>query len=166
MASPPLAQGPKWYYYQKMAPDKTSETIKLNLRLPKKLHRQLQQRASREKTSLNTSILRRLEYALENEPTAEEYRDLRRMSEIMEQQGAPDALGQSFAAINEKLDKLIARAEGAPPPTPSTSVINLLDALKQQIEQSSVSAPEPPTQEAEPEPKLPLTPPSLRKRRE
>jgi hypothetical protein len=40
---------------------KDSSTVKLNLRLPKSLHRHLVQRAKRNKTSLNTEIIDTLE---------------------------------------------------------------------------------------------------------
>jgi hypothetical protein len=41
--------------------DKTSEAIKLNLRLPKPLHRRLRQQATRNNVSLNTEIVNQLD---------------------------------------------------------------------------------------------------------
>jgi hypothetical protein len=41
--------------------DKTSDAIKLNLRLPKPLHRRLKQQAKRNNVSLNTEIVNQLE---------------------------------------------------------------------------------------------------------
>jgi hypothetical protein len=41
--------------------DKTSGAIKLNLRLPKPLHRRLKQQAKRNNVSLNTEIVKQLE---------------------------------------------------------------------------------------------------------
>jgi hypothetical protein len=43
--------------------DKTSDAIKLNLRLPKPLHRRLKQQAKRNNVSLNTEIVNQLEAA-------------------------------------------------------------------------------------------------------
>jgi hypothetical protein len=54
----------------RMAADKTADAIKLNLRLPKSLHRRLQQRARRNNVSLNTEIVNELEGY--KEPTTEE----------------------------------------------------------------------------------------------
>jgi hypothetical protein len=53
-----------------MAADKTADAIKLNLRLPKSLHRRLQQRARRNNVSLNTEIVNELDGY--KEPTTEE----------------------------------------------------------------------------------------------
>jgi HicB-like protein involved in pilus formation len=44
-----------------MAPDKTADAIKLNLRLPKPLHKRLKQQARRNNVSLNTEIVNQLE---------------------------------------------------------------------------------------------------------
>jgi hypothetical protein len=41
--------------------DKTSDAIKLNLRLPKQLHKRLKQQAKRNNVSLNTEIVNQLE---------------------------------------------------------------------------------------------------------
>jgi hypothetical protein len=46
-----------------MAPDKTADAIKLNLRLPKPLHKRLKQQARRNNVSLNTEIVNQLEGA-------------------------------------------------------------------------------------------------------
>ena len=46
-----------------MATDKTADAIKLNLRLPKALHKQLKQQARRNNVSLNTEIVNQLEGA-------------------------------------------------------------------------------------------------------
>jgi HicB family len=44
-----------------MAADKTADAIKLNLRLPKPLHKRLKQQARRNNVSLNTEIVNQLE---------------------------------------------------------------------------------------------------------
>jgi hypothetical protein len=44
--------------------DKTSDAIKLNLRLPKPLHKRLKQQARRNNVSLNTEIINQLEGAV------------------------------------------------------------------------------------------------------
>jgi hypothetical protein len=44
-----------------MATDKTADAIKLNLRLPKALHKQLKQQARRNNVSLNTEIINQLQ---------------------------------------------------------------------------------------------------------
>ena len=44
-----------------MSADKTADAIKLNLRLPKALHRKLVQQAKRNNVSLNTEIVNQLE---------------------------------------------------------------------------------------------------------
>ena len=44
-----------------MATDKTADAIKLNLRLPKALHKQLKQQARRNNVSLNTEIVNQLQ---------------------------------------------------------------------------------------------------------
>jgi hypothetical protein len=55
--------------------DKTGDAIKLNLRLPKPLHRRLKQQAKRNNVSLNTEIVNQLEGA--------ETSTAKRMAEIM-----------------------------------------------------------------------------------
>jgi Arc-like DNA binding domain len=72
---------------------KDSTTIKLNLRLPKKLHRHLVQRAKRNKTSLNTEIIDTLERS-------------------RGQHSPPDVI-QQMAVMSRHLDSLVAQMDKA-----------------------------------------------------
>jgi len=59
-----------------MAADKTTDAIKLNLRMPKGLHRRLTRTAARNNVSLNTQIINELE--------GYEAATIQRMTEIVE----------------------------------------------------------------------------------
>jgi len=72
--------------------DKTSDAIKLNLRLPKPLHRRLKQQAKRNNVSLNTEIVNQLE--------GTEKSTAKRMAEIMK------------PIFDEAIEEAIARATG------------------------------------------------------
>jgi HicB-like protein involved in pilus formation len=55
-----------------MAENRTTDAVKLNLRLPKRLHRQFVQQATRRNVSLNTEIVEQLQGS-----EARSYKDLR-----------------------------------------------------------------------------------------
>src|SRR5262245_21833356 len=56
-----------------MAENRTTDAVKLNLRLPKSLHRQLVQQATRRNVSLNTEIVEQLQGS-----RARSYKDLQK----------------------------------------------------------------------------------------
>jgi len=82
--------------------DKTADTVKLNLRLPKALHKRLRQQAKRDNVSLNTTIINQLE---DYEPPA--------IREVYRQglaQGAVDAAIDTLLSRDlSQLEKLVAR---------------------------------------------------------
>jgi len=85
------------------------DTVKLVIRLPPALHRQLTRIATRKNQSLNSEMIQRLEASVKVWPTdlafwgsAQEYRDLR--SELR-------ASDMPFTVISEKLDRIIAELE-------------------------------------------------------
>jgi len=86
---------------------KRDDTVKLVLRLPPRLHRALKRAASLGNQSLNSEMVRRLERSVELGPrTAQDYRDLRMLSDHMARQGTTE-----FGMMNEKLDRIIAQLE-------------------------------------------------------
>jgi hypothetical protein len=91
---------------------KRDDTIKLVLRLPPLLHRRLGRAATRKNQSLNSEMIERLQESFRGE-TAQDYRNLRKLSDVMAQRGRTTnpLTGRPLAEINEKLDRLIALAE-------------------------------------------------------
>src|SRR5262249_465847 len=88
--------------------DKTSDAIKLNLRLPKPLHRRLKQQAKRNNVSLNTEIVNQLE--------GHEVATATRMAELLR-----PALDD---AIKEAIEEAVSRAT-----RPSPEVEAMLDVI-------------------------------------
>ena len=93
---------------------KRDDTVKLVLRLPPALHRQLTRIATRKNQSLNSEMVQRLVTSVELWPTdvafwgsAQDYRDLK--SDLARRGGT--LFGGPFAAINERLDEIIAKLE-------------------------------------------------------
>jgi hypothetical protein len=74
--------------------DKTSDAIKLNLRLPKSLHKRLKQQARRNNVSLNTEIVNQLE--------GSEAATAKRMTEAMKPL-VEDAIETAVAQVTRRL---------------------------------------------------------------
>jgi predicted CopG family antitoxin len=76
--------------------DKTTDAVKLNLRLPKRLHRQLVQQARRNNVSLNTEIVNQLE--------GSEAATAKRMADVV-QPAVRQALEEFFKAFRPQTAK-------------------------------------------------------------
>jgi hypothetical protein len=86
---------------------KPTDEVQLKLRFSEALRRRLERVAARNNRSMNTEIIHRLEESLARDPTIENL--LRELNDRLAQLGMTESFGQRLTAINEKLDKLIAR---------------------------------------------------------
>jgi len=89
---------------------KPTDEVQLKLRFSEALRRRLERVAARNNRSMNTEIIHRLEESLARDPTIENL--LRELNDRLAQLGMTESFGQRLTAINEKLDKLIARVFG------------------------------------------------------
>jgi hypothetical protein len=97
-----------------MATDKTADAIKLNLRLPKALHKQLKQQARRNNVSLNTEIVNQLQ----GYEAATAKRILETAEPFMEQSmrsATTGAMMGAIAILNNFVGAFLAAGEGQPP---------------------------------------------------
>ena len=86
---------------------KPTDEVQLKLRFSEALRRRLERVAARNNRSMNTEIIHRLEESLARDPTIENL--LTELNDRLAQLGMTESFGQRLTAINEKLDKLIAR---------------------------------------------------------
>ena len=86
---------------------KPTDEVQLKLRFSEALRRRLERVAARNNRSMNTEIIHSLEESLARDPTIENL--LRELNDRLAPLGMTESFGQRLTAINEKLDKLIAR---------------------------------------------------------
>jgi hypothetical protein len=113
--------------------DKTSDAIKLNLRLPKPLHKRLKQQARRNNVSLNTQIVNQLE--------GSETATAKRMAEAIRPlvaDAVETAVALAVAHVTQNLpvedevwlDMLVAGPEGDAVPIPPRTETDLKELLR------------------------------------
>jgi hypothetical protein len=93
-----------------MSADKTTDAVKLNLRLPKRLHRRLVQQAKGNNVSLNTEIINQLEGAEAAAATAAANRTLEVVRPIRDQLTAVESVLQEHSRV---LKEWFVRAQAA-----------------------------------------------------